>query len=354
MNFDRTFFGPQGFTAEDVNQGGSLYSHVREAVFRNAYYLHYGAEGESPLPVYEVNWWRVAKGLLPLGSRWLFRQAAERVVDSQADLRWGDNRRGYRRLLHPNGVCLFGKWVIDQANPWSGYFRCGSKALIVGRYSTCCTQTVRGRNRSLSLVGKLFPTIDENHSQPLKTATFITQEDLGGTNTPFINDVVCRNAPDVTPWRRGLGAPILLLSGLLFKLVDREPAIRQLHTVAELGMSANEPTLAPQFMRLVVDQDQQKIGETQAKLDFRDEILQQLNSAENRTLTFHIEATDEGRIKGLLVKRGVFPKDAWRRIGRIDFHEAVCSYNGDFVLHFPHPRWRSDRNDRATEVRKKV
>jgi len=80
--------------------------------------------------------------------------------------------------------------------------------------------------------GKLFPTTDENHSQPLRTANFITQEDLGGSNTPYINDVVCRNAPDVTPWRRGLGTPILLLTGLLFKLADREPAIRQLYPMS--------------------------------------------------------------------------------------------------------------------------
>ena len=134
---------------------------------------------------------------------WSFRQATERAVESEADMRWGPDRRGFRRLLHPNGVCLFGRWIIDQPSPWSGYFRQGTNALIIGRYSACCSETRRGHNRSLSLVGKLFPTTDENHTHPLRTAGFITQEDLGGSNTTYINDVVCRNAPDVTPWRRG-------------------------------------------------------------------------------------------------------------------------------------------------------
>jgi hypothetical protein len=281
-------------------------------------------------------------------------------VDSAADLRWGEDQKGYRRLLHPNGVCLFGRWVIEQENPWSGHFRQGSEALIIGRYSTCCTETRRGFNRSLSLVGKLYPTSDEHHTEPLQTANFITQEDLGGSNTPHINDVICRNAPDVTPWKRGFGAPILLLSGLLFKFVDREPAIRQLHSVAELVRPDQPPvqkTATPQFMRLIVDENQPRIRGTSDpdRLDFRHEILQQIyppdHPTETRTLTFHIECADEGHIKGLFVQRGVFPKDAWKRIGRITFHEAVCSYNGDFVLHFPHPRWRTDRNDPQTTLR---
>lgn len=42
---------------------------------------------------------------------------------------------------------------------------------------------------------------------------------------------------------------------------------------------------------------------------------------------------------------------SWRRIGRLIFDDAVVSYNGDFVIHFNHPTWRSDRNDPATATR---
>ena len=350
MKFDSSRFGPQALGDDDANAQGATYSEIREALFRNPYYLKYGDPAEPPLPVYEVNFKRVARGLLPGGAAWKFRQAAERAVDSHADMRWGSDRLGYRRLLHPNGVCLLGRWKITEDNPWSGYFQKGSEALIIGRYSTCCTETRRGCYRSLSLVGKLFPTTDENHTTPLRTANFITQEDLGGSRTPFLNDVTCRNAPDVTPWRRGLGIGTLLLSGLLFKVVDREAAIRQLYTIAELGKPASVPTKAPEFLQITVDPGQPRIGDPDSDLDFRDEVLQHIHGPTGK-LKFNIEATDLGKVKGLLIKRGTFPKDAWRTIGQIEFTEAACSYNGDFVIHFPHPKWRTDRNDPSSTLR---
>jgi hypothetical protein len=70
----------------------------------------------------------------------VFRQATERAVDSAADLRWGPDRKGFRRLVHPNGICLTGLWQITEDTGYSGYFRNGSRALIVGRYSTCCRE----------------------------------------------------------------------------------------------------------------------------------------------------------------------------------------------------------------------
>ena len=140
-----------------------------------------GPRRRPPLPTYEVTLMSVLRGILPFGRAHLFRQAVERTVDSNADLRWGPDRKGFRRLLHPNGVCLTGLWEITEETAYSGYFRKGSRALVVGRYSTCCTETRRGHTRSLSLVGKVFPTTDPNHPQPLHTASFITQEDLGET-----------------------------------------------------------------------------------------------------------------------------------------------------------------------------
>jgi hypothetical protein len=69
-----------------------------------------------------------------------------------------------------------------------------------------------------------------------------------------------------------------------------------------------------------------------------------------RTLTFHIEVTDEGSTRGTPVfQRRVFRN--WRRIGRMVFDNAVASYNGDFVIHFNHPTWRDDRNAPSTATR---
>jgi hypothetical protein len=255
-------------------------------------------------------------------------------------------------LLHPNGICLTGIWEITEENPYSGYFRKGSRALAIGRYSTCCTETRRGHSRSLSLVGKLFPTTDPNHPEPLRTGNFITQQDIGGDYSEYINDAEVRNAPDTRAWRRGGAVPVLLITGAVFQSVDKQPSQRQLYQIAELGKPKGEATRAPEFMRLLVAPEQPRIeGEA---LDFRDEIMAQIfdkgDPKPKRALTFNIEVTDEGTTHGLpIFQRRSFKN--WRRIGKLTFDNAVASYNGDFVIHFSHPTWRNNRNDPSTVAR---
>jgi hypothetical protein len=177
-------FGPVQAAEEDRGYNGSRYSDIRAAIFANPYQQVWGGKDQPPLPQYEMTASGFLRGLLPFGKPYYFRQAAERAVDSHADLRWGPDRMGYRRPIHPNGVCLTGTWEITEETDYSGYFRKGGRALVVGRYSPCCSETRRGEIRSLSLVGKLFPTTDPDHETPLKTANFYTQEDVGGAYTP--------------------------------------------------------------------------------------------------------------------------------------------------------------------------
>jgi hypothetical protein len=345
-------FGIEQVTEQDRRYRGSRFSEVRASIFANPYQELWGREGVSPLPRYETTVASVFRGLLPFGRHYLFRQASERTVDSHADLRWGENRKGFRRILHPNGICLTGVWEITEDNEYSGYFRKGSRALTIGRYSTCCTETRRGYVRSLSLVGKLFPTTDPDHAEPLRTASFFTQEDIGGDHTDYINDAELRNAPDVSPWRRGKDILFIIMEGVVFTLVDKQATIRQLHQVAELGKFGGEPTRAPTFMRFLVISDQPKIeGKS---LDFRDEVMAHVfdrgDPVPKRKLTFNIEVTDDGTTRDILgFVRRKFKN--WRRIGKLTFDNAVASYNGDFVLHFNHPGWRDDRNDPATANR---
>lgn len=344
-------YGAIAITEEDRAYRGSRFSEVRDAVFANPYQRVWGGLNQPPLPNYEVTLSSVLRGLLPFGKQYLFRQATERAVDSHADLRWGPDGKGFRRLLHPNGLCLTGTWDINTDTEYSGYFRNGSQARVVARYSTCCAETRRGHTRSLSMVGKLYPTgVDD--SQPSRTASFITQEDIAGDYTDYINDAELRNAPDVSAWRRGSGVTVLLVTGALFQRVDKEPSHRQLYQIAELGKPEGEATRCPKFMRLLVAADQPRIeGEG---LDFRDEVMAQIFDAGDpipkRTLKFDIEVTDEGKSKG----PGVFQRltfNNWRRIGKMTFDNAVVSYNGDFVIHFNHPTWRHDRNDPSSATR---
>jgi hypothetical protein len=337
------FFGIEGLTDEDRAYQGPRFAEVRDAIFANPYQKVWSLTHEPPLPVYAVTTRSVLRGVLPFGGRYLFRQATERAVDSHADLHWGPDRKGYRRLLHPNGICLTGLWEITEENPYSGYFKKDRQALAIGRYSTCCTETRRGHARSLALVGKLYPTTDPNHPEPLRTANFITQQDLGGDYSDSINDAEVRNAPDTHAWRRGGALPVLLVTGIVFQGVDKQPSQRQLYQIAELGKPPSEVTRAPEQPRIA--------GEG---LDFRDEIMAQIfdkgDPQPKRALTFNIDVTDEGTTRGLpFFQRRTFKN--WRRIGRMVFDNAVASYNGDFVIHFSHPTWRNNRNDPATVAR---
>jgi len=344
--------GSEQFTDEDREYSGSRFRDVVDALFANPYQHVWGREGEPPLPNQEQTIRSVFGGLLSHGRPPRFERASERTLDSGADLRWGPDRKGFTRFLHPNGVCLVGRWEITEDTPYSGYFTRGSTALVVARYSSGAGGNRRGRIRSLALVGKLFPTVDPDHQVPLRTADFITQEDIGGARSESINAAELRNAPDVTVFRRGPAGTLLIKVAAVFRRVDQQPTIRQLYPIAELGKPAGTPTRAPEFMRLLVAAGQPVIAGPD--LDVRDEVMAQIfdrgDPVPKRTLTFTIDVTDEGRTSGTPFRvRRTFRN--WRRIGTLVFDNAVVSYNGDAVIHFSHPTWRQNRNDPATATR---
>jgi hypothetical protein len=86
----------EGTTEEDAAYRGSTFREVVDAVFANPYQGVWGAAGEPPLPLHEVTLGSVLHGLLHSG-RFALLKAAERTVDSRADLRWGPDRTGFRR-----------------------------------------------------------------------------------------------------------------------------------------------------------------------------------------------------------------------------------------------------------------
>jgi hypothetical protein len=344
--------GYEQFSDEDRAYAGSRYRDVVDAVFANPYQKVWGRAGEPELPNEMATLRSVFGGLVSHLWDHRFEHASARAVDSGADLRWGPDRKGFRRLLHPNGVCLTGRWRITEDSPYTGYFARGSEALVVARYSSGASGNRRGQIRSLALVGKLFPTTDPGHAAPLRTANFITQEDIGGARTASINDAVLRNAPDVTVFRRGPAGTLLVKVASVFRRVDQEPTIRQVYQIAELGKPASEPTRAPAFMQLLLAPGHRVIPGDD--LDYRDELMAHIfdpgDPVPRRVLTFTINVTDDGTTHGTPFRvRRTFAN--WRQIGVLAFDNAVASYNGDAVIHFTHPTWRRDRNDPSTGTR---
>ncbi len=336
--------GQQGVTDEDRNYRGSRYSEVRKALYANPY--RGGASGQQPgpLPMFRStirNVWSTH-----------FRHASARSLDSKADLRWGADGKGYRRIIAPNGICVLGTWEITANSPYSGYFRKGSKGLTIGRFSSDGNETMRGQRRSISLGMKIYPTMDPDHPTPLKPAGLIAQEDLGGMRTAYINDADIRNAPNVTAFRRGIYILIMLRAGRLFEQLDKVGDSRQLYEIAELGTPPNETIKAPEHMLLKMAEGQRRIEGD--RLDFRDEIYGHIfkpgDAEPTGSMEFDISVSDTGRRSGLQGLSKVAVTN-WQRIGKLTFTEAICSYNADHVIQFHHPGWRENRNDPSTAVR---
>lgn len=346
--------GTQDVSTDD-RTSSNTYEEVRAAVLSEPYYgpTWYGPE-QSPLPVYKQTTGILLRGLLPFGKPLGFLQAARRTVRSRADLRWGSDRKGFRRLLHPNGICLAGEWEIDSAPPgtaYTGYFAQGAKGRILARYSTGGSNPRAGGFRSLSLVGKIYPPAASGDNLPGAPANFFTQEDIAGTLTDSIRDAFMTNSPPVSPWNKGKDIFQLFFIGLILTISDKKNSERQLYEIAELGKSPNHPTSCPRFMRLSVSEETRRLSGSRG--DFREEILDIIYDRGNpeppHPLIFNIEVSDKGKKHGAGIEW--LKGQDWTPIGRITFTEAAASYNGDFVIHFHHPVWREDRNDPTSVAR---
>ena len=176
-------------------------------------------------------------------------------------------------------------------------------------------------------------------------AHFFTQEDFGATFSNNIREAVFTNSPPVSPWNRGKDVIFLVINGLTLLSADAKNSERQLYEIAELGKPKDKPTSCPRFMKLTLSDETAKVGEDGA--DFRDEILGIIydrgNPAPRRKLTFDIAVSDEGMKWGAGVE--FLTGQKWTPIGQIVFDDAAASYSGDYVIHFHHPVWRTDRND---------
>ena len=183
-------------------------------------------------------------------------------------------------------------------------------------------------------------------------ASVIVQEDLGGMHTRYMNDAELVNAPSVHAYRRGIYILIMLRAGVLFPRLDKVGDSRQNYQVAELCKPDNVHTVAPEHMMMKMSPGQRRVEGS--SVDFRDEIYAHMYksgaSEPTGAMDFDIVVSSHGRKSGIpgLSRVVVEP---WQKIGKVRFTEAICSYNGDHVIQFHHPGWRTDRNDPSTNVR---
>jgi hypothetical protein len=236
----------------------------------------------------------------------------------------------FNKLLHPNGVCLKGTWNITAESPYTGAFSTGTQALIIARASTALSNTKTGQNRAFGLAGKLYPTADEQHALPMKTANFFTIEDLGGNRKRYFLDAVNSNdiirvSPSLTAFFKGAEGLVVARDFVVADGSNLQTAlIRELYPLGEMGLAAGAVANTPVWMKITGAADMPRIDAS----DFREELDL---SHYPQGLRFDISVASKGTR---------FGSKEWQTIGFIEFTDSVVSDSCDHRLHFTHPKSR--------------
>jgi hypothetical protein len=270
----------------------------------------------TTLPQTEVSYQKLTDG-----ERNIILSDAKRTLESHADI-----LPSFEKLVHPNGICFRGFWEITESNPYSGYFKQGSKALIIARASSALSRTSSGGIRSFGFAGKIFASLDGSEISPLPTANFFLIDDLGGTDARYYSDVTLTNAPPLS-----YNGEILkhLYFGLkvnsAFKKADQNPKIRQLYEISYLNITPKSRVITPKWMKIKA---RKRVSNSTDRLDFRDEL--KLEGTERLIFDISVASRED---------RG---EKLWQKIGSITLDSSVSSRECDSRLHFHHPRWRDD------------
>lgn len=250
----------------------------------------------------------------------LIERSALRTLNDRSDL-----LPYFKKLAHPNGVCLRGEWKITEKTSFSGLFKKDSSAILIARASVAMNETESGKLRGFGLAGKLFPTSDE--AETVQTANFFLADNLGGTKAKHYTDVEMTNEPKVSKTMAVIAnLRYAFKLATTFKKVDENPGMRQLYEIAEANI-IEEKLNSPKWMMIKASSKQLKVDES----DFRNELNITLNRGD---FSFDIYTAT----------KLVNDKKNWVKIGRINFKESVASSACDHKLHFHHPKWRSDLN----------
>jgi hypothetical protein len=248
--------------------------------------------------------------------------ASKRTLSDRSDLLpW------FRKLIHPNGICLAGTWTITEDTPYTGYFRKGSKGLIILRASTGMSEIHRDEYRTFGIAGKLFPTLDPG--QVVETANFTLTEDLGGRRRDhFLDSLSTNDILKIAPTGANHVGKLIALAHEFTKAENTlsvpQTLFRQVYSVGEAGEADPSQARSPKWLLITGAPDVTRVDAD----DFRDELrLARYPGG----LRFQIATADEGTRLG---------SKAWRPIGTIDITADAVSDSCDHRLHFPHLPFR--------------
>jgi hypothetical protein len=295
------------FYLASTDYQGSTFGEVRRQLLSDPY---------DKLPTYTIT----LSSLFGLFRNKLF-ESCQRTLNDKSDLI--PKSRHYQKLVHPLGIALMGKWLITEENPYTGYFKRGSRALVVVRCSVLLYKTEQGSPRGFAFAAKLFPTMDP--SELVRTADLFAIDVLAGTYAKYYTDVELTNEPPL-----GFNSDVfrlfwvILVTFATFFRANINPVFRPLWPVAELGLGSGEKAKTPQWIMLKADPACGKVD----RQDLRDEL--RVENYKDGKLIFNISVAPKLRLPD--------GKKNWKRIGRVELTESVTSYSCDHCLVFNHPK----------------
>jgi hypothetical protein len=250
----------------------------------------------------------------------LLQQSSKRTVSNQNDI-----LPYFNKLLHPNGVCLSGEWNIQKENEYSGFFKKGSKGLIIARASTTLSNTRAGSYRGFGLAGKIFPTNNQNST--VKTANFFLIDNLVGTYAKNFTRVDLTNQPGLFP-PFSFSIPFLIPVGIAaskaLSAADINPGIRQVYSISQLGEHLSSNIKTPKWMKFSGVKNETISNQK----DFREELREHILISNKLTFKISVASkTDETGKK-------------WKDIGEVIFRDTIASEGCDHRLHFHHNKFK--------------
>lgn len=297
-------FAYEGSTFQEISDLISDRNFVPASVDEKEEFAVYQAE---KLPQYGMNMASVfGKG------RDLGRDARRTVSERH------DSYPRLEKLLHPNGVCVSGKWTMTEENSYSGHFRKGTNALFVGRVSVAMEKTTSKHDRGFGFAGKIFPTMNPDERVP--TTNFFMVDILMGEHTPRFLETAVTNEPET-----GFNIMLIRLGvkiANVLKVADKSPMFRPVTPIAKLGETG--VVKSPKWMRVTSAAGMILNDET----DFRREVQKAVK--DNSVLKLKVEVSDTTKNRS--------KSEGWKHIGFIELDQARVSYGCDRQLHFAHPK----------------
>lgn len=331
---------------------GSSFAEVKSIIESNNTYYPQNADSEiktqiddemkvysrGEIPAYEIS----ALKMISLGLGKIKYNLQERAKKTLIEK--DDYYERLEKLVHPNGICFTGDWEITEANPYTGYFAQGKKALFVGRASAVGTETRADQVRGFGFAGKIFPTLDSN--EKVATSNFFTVDVIPGKKRELYSETELTNEPetDITAiplmagYQLGILNPVTLtkISVKLAEIVNllatvtfslkfakpdgkENPGFRPLYPVAQAGLNPSANYKAPNWIKINFAKDNTKM----TGADFRRE----LSIQNGQTKTLEVSVGDN-KSKGTI---------QWQKIGKITLKDSFISYGCDRRLHFAHP-----------------